>query len=120
MGCSRIPPGTIAGLKARQKDITLQQIAEVMPRCPCRSDIAASPELWAEVKRAWRRRSKTTVIEVGPKQILGTTHAAAIVVSDLKTRTSVRHLLGHLMPSFEGDRPCKLTIRVDFEPEEEM
>lgn len=83
--------------------------------CPGRSDIVADEALWAEVKRAWRTRTKTTVL----RGILGTSHEAMLVTHHAPGHPeAVRTRLYDVVDVGSEGHVGTWTISVAFEPED--
>lgn len=83
--------------------------------CPGRDDVEAPPELWAEIKRSWRTRTKTTVVAGIPMYGREPT-----IVSGTKGALKFDPLsIYHMMPDGTQNLKGKRTIVVTFEPDEE-
>lgn len=88
-------------------------------KCPGRTDVRADPTLWEEVRRAWRIRTKTTVIE----HAFPTPHpmgkSAVLFFAGGPVEFGKWTLRGLLPGEPENwKRTGKWTIAVTFEPEE--
>ena len=81
--------------------------------CPGRTDIIADPALWEEVKRAWRTRTKTTIVNGIPMY-----GRSPSVVSGERGALKFEPLsIYHLMPDGTQTLKGKRTITVTFEPD---
>lgn len=81
--------------------------------CPGRRDIQAEPELWAEIKRSWRTRSKTTVVS----GLVMYGRSPCVVSGEVGNLKFDALSIYHLMPDGTQNLKGKRTITVSFEPD---